>query len=69
MLTCKECVHYDACHRMDREIPAESCRTFKNKADLVQVINCKDCKHLKFIHLKLTQEIIFAVTEKARDIK
>ena len=59
MLTCKECVHYDACHRMDREIPAESCKTFKNKTDIVEVIRCKDCKHLKIINT----DKIYAVCE------
>ena len=32
MKTCKDCIHYEACHRKDREIPANTCRTFKDKS-------------------------------------
>lgn len=32
MKTCKDCYHYEACHRKDREIPANTCRTFKDKS-------------------------------------
>lgn len=40
MKTCKDCIHYEACHRKDREIPANTCRTFKDKS-LVLDLPCK----------------------------
>lgn len=36
-LSCRHCVHYEACHRRGKEIPAESCRTFKNKDDIIGI--------------------------------
>ena len=51
-MTCKEnCLYYEACigwvepeELMEHNKP-ESCKTFKNKADFVEVVRCKDCKH------------------------
>lgn len=40
MKTCKDCYHYETCHRKDREIPANTCRTFKDKS-LVLDLPCK----------------------------
>ena len=40
MKTCKDCIHYEACHRKDREIPANTCRTFKDNS-LVLDLPCK----------------------------
>ena len=61
-MTCKDCVHYDACGGftptdLDQdvfdycvkgttdEIPYidKRCGSFKNKADFVEVVRCKDC--------------------------
>lgn len=55
-MTCKDCIHYDKCmdnlyrqfpNYKGREIITDSvCDFFKNKADFVEVVRCKDCKHL-----------------------
>ena len=51
MANCYECLHYKACsdvgdagfsYLKDGE---EKCDHFKNKADFVEVVRCKDCKH------------------------
>ena len=40
MATCKECIHYQMCHSIDVNAP---CAAFKNKADFVEVVYCKEC--------------------------
>ena len=58
MTTCKECFHYELCKRIDYELEYHNksikeaeeelpikCRFFKNKADVVPVVRCCDCKH------------------------
>ena len=61
MATCKDCFHVDACERqlrsafpnvLDEEIKNViirdiNCRNFKNKADIVEVVRCKDCFYFK----------------------
>lgn len=58
-MTCNDCIHYDACKKLlrssfpnvtDEEIEKvtsrnNDCRVFKNKADVVEVVRCKDCIH------------------------
>lgn len=54
MATCKDCIHEKACVEMlkamgytvneDFRGSAERCDTFENKADVVEVVRCKDCK-------------------------
>ncbi len=53
-MTCKDCIHENVCSALiekglpweDGEYPAEAfCMTFRNKADVVEVVRCKDCKH------------------------
>jgi hypothetical protein len=54
-MTCKDCIHYEACKAIftfafnkklsDKVIGnAAECDHFKNKADFVEVVRCKDCK-------------------------
>ena len=50
MSICKDCIHYEICSPY--VAPNESfpeveggCRCFKAKADVVEVVRCKDCKH------------------------
>ena len=62
-MTCKECLFYKRCRWVaeglraygktvefdDDIIPADkACSFFKNKADVVEVVRCKDCKHNKY---------------------
>ena len=52
-MTCKDCVHYDVCqYHIDEETPfsVTECNNFKNKSDFVEVVRCKDCKHLHRVH-------------------
>lgn len=58
-MTCKDCIHCDVCNEHERpmltidnlyelmyqEGVEKSCKHFKNKADFVEVVRCKDCKH------------------------
>ena len=50
-MSCKDdCIHYNVCnYHIDEETPFEvtECNNFKNKADFVEVVRCKDCKHRK----------------------
>lgn len=50
MATCKDCIHFDVCDAIkeERGIPMpipKYCKCFKDKADVVEVVRCKDCKH------------------------
>ena len=54
-MTCKECVHFDICDSWYKDIEAQGlvvgemsqqiCEDFKNKADFIEVVRCKDCKY------------------------
>ena len=53
-MTCKDCIHEDLCGTFTRPcMPDEAnaserlCKDFKNKADFVEVVRCKDCKYRK----------------------
>ena len=48
MTRCKDCIHYDVCgYHIDEEtdMTIAECGKLKNKADYVEVVRCKDCKH------------------------
>ena len=41
-MTCKDCIYEKMCEsRYERE----HCLSFKDKANFVEVVRCKDCKH------------------------
>ena len=53
-MLCKDCIHFDVCK--DATVPnpeykgvqpdkSKECRHFKNKADIVEVVRCKNCTH------------------------
>ena len=52
-MTCNECLHFDACKNIleildskykDKNLTfTKSCDHFRNKADFVEVVRCKDC--------------------------
>lgn len=58
-MTCKDCIHIDVCNEheilmhtvnnlyelMYQEGVDKSCKHFRNKADFVEVVRCKDCRH------------------------
>lgn len=41
-MACKDCVHYDVCYLLDWG--GKPCEHYKNKADFVEIVRCKDCK-------------------------
>ena len=43
-MTYKDCVFEEMCPFLDKTC-VERCVHFKNKADFVEVVRCKDCKH------------------------
>lgn len=52
MATCKDCIHYDLCGTLYLPLYPDSidrieelCDYFKNKADFVEVVRCKECQH------------------------
>ena len=51
METCKECIHSSVCppyNTPNDEYPnIGDCPHFKDKADLVEVVRCKDCDNLE----------------------
>lgn len=52
MSTCKDCLYRCMCYKIEhygRETETDKpCEMFKNKADYVEVVRCKDCKHCEF---------------------
>lgn len=47
MATCKDCMNYSGCtsewHKLSKVEIEHLCCNFKNKADFVEVVRCKDC--------------------------
>lgn len=52
-MTCKECIHYEVCQYHITEetnmTVAECSHTFINKADFVEVVRCRECKHCEIV--------------------
>ena len=49
-MTCNDCVYFGLCEALSvyYDMPiggASECALYKNKADFVEVVRCKDCKH------------------------
>ena len=46
MATCKDCIGNDYCFvkPLHPRMMEKSCKEFKNKADFVEVVRCKDCQ-------------------------
>ena len=50
MTLCEKCIHGDVCAYRDGmndgdEKALTQCSDYKNKADLVEAVRCKDCEH------------------------
>ena len=49
MVSCEDCIQYDVCEYADgqkyetQELLKADCPRFKNNADVVEVVRCKDC--------------------------
>ena len=47
-MTCKDCLYYDKlCFYALLPSELNLCKDFMNKADVVSVVRCKDCKYFK----------------------
>ncbi len=44
-MTCKDCAWFDVCYKVEHygRDTETICQSFKNKADYVEVVRCKDC--------------------------
>lgn len=53
--TCSDCTHFDVCEKrfswLDQEDNTKyiTCHHFKDKADIVEVVRCKECIHSRAI--------------------
>ena len=50
MTLCEKCIHEEVCDQSSRRMWSAmagetECSDFKNKADFVEVVRCKDCKN------------------------
>lgn len=47
MTTCKDCIYRAMCYKREHygKENEEPCEMFRNKADFVEVVRCKDCKY------------------------
>ena len=58
-MTCYDCIHCDACSDAgdsgysSLKEDASKCKHFKNKADFVEVVRCKDCQ---YVHINSSSE-------------
>ena len=63
-MTCKDCIHGVICNVLsspnsqDEKNAEKWCWNFKNKADFVEVVRCKDCKFYKPIAIGLENACI-----------
>lgn len=54
MASCYDCIHCGACSDAgdsgfsSLKEDVSECKHFKNKADVEEVVHCKDCKHRRF---------------------
>jgi hypothetical protein len=51
-ITCEDCIHHNVCgyHITDEtDLTVEECTHFKNKANFVEVVRCRECKHADII--------------------
>lgn len=54
MTLCEKCIHREVCnirncHDEDDERALTYCADFKNKADFVEVVRCRECKHCEIV--------------------
>ena len=58
MAACKDCICYEIlCRDTLQGDELKPCKDFKNKADFVEVVRCKDCKHSR------EQDRVFGITD------
>ena len=56
-MTCKDCIHGEVCLQqysgLNQDQMFAECKKFKNKADFVEVVRCKDCERWDFENIKM----------------
>lgn len=75
-MTCKECIHHKSCFNMafrcgykaEALEGAETCEDFKNKADFVEVVFCKDCIWFVPEHIKLSDGTTRPYTDEEKKL-
>lgn len=60
--TCKNCLHVNVCIFRDASEDEKVCRQFKNKADMVEVVRCKDCGFIKETKLSINKRPLRSCT-------
>ena len=63
-MACKDCIHYKVCHTLE----FEECVCFKNKADFVEVVRCKDCIWFVPEHIKLSDGTTRPYTDEEKKL-
>lgn len=53
-MTCKDCIYRAMCYKHEHyaygdEYDEKPCEMFKNKADFVEVIRCRNCNHCEIV--------------------
>ena len=62
MAICKDCICYESCKDWaeqyeDKEFPYRECHFFKSKADVEEVVRCKDCQYCKESELSMQKTL------------
>ena len=47
-MSCEDCIHYDICIFHIKGDENKKCKHFKNKANMTEVVRCKDCTHSQY---------------------
>lgn len=56
-MTCKDCICYDIlCKDTLQDDELQLCDSFKNKADFIEVVRCKNCIHGEVSIMSLTKD-------------
>lgn len=58
MATCDECLHFTVCEALEqgngiKKVYPIQCGCFKDKANFVEVVRCKDCEFVKPTKIKI----------------
>lgn len=64
-MNCKECIHFEACSKwtdFPKQCGEPTCRHFEQRADVVEVVRCKDCKYCESYYAE--KRIDQVLTEK-----
>ena len=62
-MTCEDCVHHDICLEqysgLTPEMMFRECKKFKNKANFVEAIRCRDCQRCYNRITKRNKQIMY----------